>query len=69
MVMSTPVCDSRPRCMRCGNIALRAPSGGISMLPAVRRFMNWPTTNLVGQRVTTNQQIWTRELIGEGSHI
>jgi hypothetical protein len=56
--------------MRCGNVMLREPSGGIlTTLPALKRFMNWPATNVAVQRVTANEGIWNRELIGEGSHI
>ena len=38
MVMSTTARDSRQRCMRCGSVTLREPSGGTLLLPALMAF-------------------------------
>jgi hypothetical protein len=69
MVMSTAARDSRQRCIRCGSIVLRELSGGTAMLPALWRFMNWPAMEAAFKTTSRNQNVWTTEAIGEGSHI
>jgi len=69
MVISTATRDSRQRCIRCGSIALRELSGGTAMLPALWRFMNSSAMAVAVQPTSKNQNGWTTETIGEGSHI
>jgi hypothetical protein len=69
MVMSTTARDSRQRCVRCGSATLRELNSGTLSLPALRHFVDWPAMNVAFQPVTRSHQTWTRELIGEGSHI
>jgi hypothetical protein len=69
MVMSSSAHDSRQRCIRCGSIALRELGGGTAMLPSLWRFMNRPPMDLAFQPASRNQNGWTMETIGEGSHI
>jgi hypothetical protein len=69
MVMSTTARDSRQRCMRCGSVTLRELNGGTLLLPARWHSMNWPAAELAPQPATRSHETWTRELIGEGSHI
>ncbi|HEY3394808.1 MAG TPA: hypothetical protein VGK58_19030 [Lacipirellulaceae bacterium] len=69
MVMSTTARDSRQRCMRCGSITLRDLNSSTLLLPAIWHSMNWPATNLAVQPATRSYEVWTTELIEEGSHI
>jgi hypothetical protein len=69
MVMSTSARDPRQRCMRCGSDMLRALGGGTLLQPSLGHFSHWPATNVTVQHVIRQHESWTKDLIGEGSHI